>query len=99
MSRVPSFLGRRGFTLIELLVVIAIIGVLIALLLPAQGAARDAAKQSACLSNLHQQGIALYAYHSDHGLLPPFDTTGSGVLGKLRPAADGPPAVGGRQGV
>ena len=60
----------RAFTLIELLVVISIIAVLIGLLLPALAGARDAARNVACLSNLHQIGVGWNTYLSDHVRFP-----------------------------
>ena len=71
MLRVVSKRKRGAFTLVELLVVIATIGVLVALLLPAIQAAREAARRTQCVNSLKQMGLAAANYESGKGTFPP----------------------------
>ncbi len=66
----PRCRFRGGFSLVELLVVLGVMGLLAALLLPAIQAARESGRRSACLSNLHNLGVAMANYADTHGMLP-----------------------------
>jgi prepilin-type N-terminal cleavage/methylation domain-containing protein/prepilin-type processing-associated H-X9-DG protein len=72
--------SRQGFTLVELLVVIAIIGVLVALLLPAVQAAREAARRSQCTNNIRQLALSCITYHDAKKTFPPALTYSEAAL-------------------
>ena len=74
VSPKSNLTSKRGFTLVELLVVIAIIGVLMALLLPAVQAAREASRRNSCANNLKQLGIAFHNFHDTRKGFPALKT-------------------------
>ena len=79
-SRTAPRRPRRGFTLVELLVVIGIIAMLIGILLPALGRARQVAQRTVCLTHLHQIGTLMLSYaNENHGLLIPLGPLQDGV--------------------
>jgi prepilin-type N-terminal cleavage/methylation domain-containing protein len=71
---------HRAFTLVELLIVIAIIGVLVALLLPAVQACREAARRTSCANNLRQQILAVHNYEGAHLVYPPGTIAATGPI-------------------
>lgn len=83
-SRSPLLWHSRAFTLVEILVVLAVIGILVALLLPAVQAAREAGRRTECCSRIKQLGLAAQQFHSTYERFPP------GCLGPI-PQAPTPP--------
>ncbi len=90
--------AQRAFTLVELLVVITVIGVLVALLLPAVQAAREAARRGQCSKQVCQFGLALHAYTYFHGVFPPGCIVSVGKFPEFDPWTEASVAGPGRHG-
>ncbi len=85
ITRITRGCISRGFTLVELLIVVAVIGILVALLLPAVQAAREAARRASCSNNLAQLIMAVHHYESTHQLYPPGTVNPTGpILNQLK---------------
>ena len=90
--------ARRAFTLVELLVVVTIIGVLVALLLPAVQAAREAARRAQCCNHVKQLGLALHNYNQAHDVFPPGCVVSLGTYPAFDPWTEASTAGTGRHG-
>jgi len=84
MANTDNASRKQGFTLVELLVVIAIIGILVALLLPAVQAAREAGRRVACMNKIRQIGLAVHNHESSRGFYPPSWTSAGGWSAQAR---------------